>query len=157
MSRLLVLGMGNSIVSDDRIGLHIVERLRAIITNPQIELKTIETGGLSVLDAVTGFDSAIVIDGIKTGKREPGEIIQFTPQQFHPAPRGKAVHDMSFFDAVELGRRMKMKVPERIEMLAIEVADNVTVSEIISPEVLRAVEPVVEKVKALIRDMGLTV
>jgi hydrogenase maturation protease len=157
MRKLLILGMGNSIVSDDRIGLWIVEKMAELADNPGIEIKTLEAGGLDILEAMTGFDFAIVIDAIKTGTHKPGEIIHVTPEQFSSTPRGKAVHDVSFFDAIELGKRMNLKVPDRIDILAIEVIDSITIGESISPQVMEAVDPAIKRVMDLIEETGIQV
>lgn len=157
MKKLLILGMGNSIASDDRIGLWIVEKMEGIAEHPSIEFKTLEAGGLDILEAMTGFDFAIVIDAIKTGTHEPGEIMHLTPEQFSSSPRGKAVHDVSFFDAIELGKRMNLKVPGRIDILAIEVIDSITISESISPQVMEAVDPAIKRVMDLIEETGMRV
>lgn len=156
IQKMLILGMGNSIISDDRIGLYIVEKLKDVVQNPQIEIKTLEAGGLDILDALLGFDAAIVIDAIKTGRNPPGTIQHFTPEQYLSPTRNKAVHDMSFFDAMRLGSQMNLQVPERIDILAVEVTDNQTIGERISPEVLRSADPVIEKVIKLVEESGMS-
>lgn len=157
VKKLLILGMGNSIVSDDRIGLVIAEKIARLVDDPRIEVKMLEAGGLDVMEAMAGFDAAVVIDAIKTGTHEPGEIIHMTPEQFSSTPRGKAVHDVSFFDAVEFGKRMNLKMPCRIDIIAIEVVDNVTVGEKMSQPVMEAVEPSIERVLKLIGEHGIVI
>jgi len=146
--------MGNAIVSDDKVGLLIVNKIAEKAKNPHVEVKTTEAGGLYILDVMMGFDFAIVVDAIKTGKHEPGAIIQFNPGEFDFTPRGTMVHDVSFFDAIELGKKMDIKVPGRIEIVSIEIIDNRTVSENINEEVMKAVDPAIEKVVSLASDMG---
>lgn len=148
--RLLILGMGISIASDDAIGLVIAERIRARAAGAAgVEVRTTERDGLAVLDLMEGFDRAIVVDSIKTGRHEPGEILRFSPEEFDFSPRSAAVHDVSFFQAVELGRRLGLKMPEKMDIVAVEIVDNINVSEKISPDVLAAVEPAVKMVEEL--------
>ena len=150
MAKGLILGMGNPIASDDAIGIVIAEKLKKIINDPKIEIKTTECGGLNILDLICGYDFLIVIDAIKTGKHKPGEIVHFKAEEYDFTHRSAAVHDVSFFQAIELGRRMGMKIPDRIEIISIEIVENRIISEKLSPKVEAAIEPVIEKIKGLI-------
>jgi Ni,Fe-hydrogenase maturation factor len=43
-----------------------------------------------------------------------------------------------------------MKIPERIEIIAVEIVENRRVSEDITPEVRAAVGPVIEMIKGML-------
>jgi len=152
--RLLILGLGNPIVSDDALGFVVLDELEKRINRPEVTLVATQTGGLSFIDLVAGYDVLIIIDAIKTGKHEPGTIVEFSPEEYAVSPRGAAVHDVSFFQALELGRRMNFKIPENIHIIAVEVVDTVNIREEMTPAVERAVPAVVEKVTRLASDLG---
>jgi hydrogenase maturation protease len=152
--KLLILGLGNPIVSDDAVGYIVVDELRKRIDHPGVTFETAQAGGLALLDVVSGYDHVIVIDAIKTGNHEPGEIIQFRPEDYMGSPRGTAAHNVSFFQALELGRRTGMEMPEDIRIVAIEIVDNVNIREELTVEVRKAVPKAVDIVRHLAGDMG---
>ena len=154
MKKLLLLGMGNAIVSDDRIGLLVAEKVRPWVKNPQIEVRTTEAGGIYLLDYITGYDCAIIVNAIKTGRYRPGEIIKGSRKDFDFASRGTVTQKVSFYDLIEIGKKMDLKVPDRIEIIAIEISDNITVSTKVTEEVYKAIAPAIDKVKIIAESMG---
>jgi len=143
--KTLVLGMGNSLASDDAVGIIIAERLQGLITqNQDITVTTTECGGFAFIEIMQGFDRAILIDAIKTGCHKPGTILSFKPEDFDCTIRSAFVHGVSFFQALELGRRMKIKLPNQIEIIAVEIINNTTISDQLSKEVDSAIEEVIK-------------
>ena len=59
--RNLVLGMGNLILGDDGVGLHIVQELAKRIEGEDIDVKDASIGGLSLLETLIGYGKAIII------------------------------------------------------------------------------------------------
>ena len=149
-AKTLILGMGNAIASDDAIGLIIAEQIKQDPKFTGIDVETIESGGLAILESLQGYHSAIIIDSIKTGLRRPGEIIRFRSEDFDCTQRSAGVHDVGFFTSLKLGRKLNMKIPERIEIIAVEILENRRVSEDITPEVRAAIDPVIEMIKGMV-------
>ncbi len=148
--KTLILGMGNAIVSDDAIGLIIAEKIKQDPYFAGVDIETIESGGLAILEMLQGYHLAIIIDSIKTGLHRPGEIIRFRPEDFDCTQRSAGVHDVGFFTSLKLGRKLNMKIPERIEIIAVEIVENRLVSEDITPKVRAAVDPVIEMIKGML-------
>lgn len=142
--RTLLLGMGNPILSDDAVGIRLAEGLgRRLRPRPGLEVREeCCTGGLELLDVVAGFDRLIVLDSIKTTGGRPGDWYRFDGTSLRETMHLNNVHDANFATAMELGRRMGVHVPgdEDIHVLAVEIEDNLTFSERLSPG-LEAVLP----------------
>lgn len=151
--KLLILCLGNPTVSDDAVAHVIAAELENRIDDPNITIETAQAGGPALLDLMTGYDSVIVVDGIKTGMHKPGEITYFQPEDYDTTRRGTAGPDMSFFEALKLGRRKDLRVPDEIRIIAIEIEDNMTVREELTPEVAKAVLPAVQTVLNLVSTM----
>jgi hydrogenase maturation protease len=64
--RLLVIGLGNDILTDDGIGVRLIKDLTGMFENPLIEFKTACCGGLELMELILGFDRIILIDAIRT-------------------------------------------------------------------------------------------
>ncbi|MGB2852819.1 MAG: hydrogenase maturation protease, partial [Dehalococcoidia bacterium] len=64
--KTLVLGLGNPILSDDAVGLRVVEELEGRVDQQEVKLVETTVAGLGLLDFLTGHDRAIIIDSIQT-------------------------------------------------------------------------------------------
>ena len=64
--KTLVLGLGNPILSDDGVGLRVARAVESQLSQQEITVMETSMGGLSLLDLLTGYDRAIIIDAIQT-------------------------------------------------------------------------------------------
>jgi hydrogenase maturation protease len=78
---VIVIGLGNMLMSDEGIGVRIVQRLLDFADKfPSVDFIDAGTGGMSVLHLIEGRDKVVFIDCAKMGE-EPGAIKKFTPQE----------------------------------------------------------------------------
>jgi hydrogenase maturation protease len=141
--RTLLLGMGNPILRDDGVGIVLARRIGArlapadgLVVEPECTV-----GGLNLLELVAGFDRLIVLDSIKTCGGRPGDWYRFDGATLRDTMNLSNVHDANFATAMELGRRMGMGVPREtdIHVFAVEIQENLTFGERLSPELEGAV------------------
>ena len=116
MSAVLVVGLGNPILTDDGIGPRLVEYLEKSGGFPDVEYRSEAVGGLEILERVQGYDSAVFIDAIKTEGGVPGTVYQFQPEDFQETLHLSNLHDVSFLSALELGKKMGLSVPKNIKI-----------------------------------------
>lgn len=138
--RTLVLGLGNPIVSDDSVGLHVVAELRTRLAGvPEIEVDEDYWGGLKLMERMIGYDRAVVIDAIQTGAA-PGTILQLRTNGL-PTQRSASAHDANLATALSLGRKAGMHLPpdEEVILVGIEAADILNFGEQLTPEVEAAI------------------
>jgi hydrogenase maturation protease len=95
---------------------------------------------------ITGYDRTIIIDAIQTEKGKPGQIYRLGPDILTSTRHAGTPHDVNMATALELGRRLKLKLPREITIFAIEVEDVTSFSEECTPGVKRAVPECVEMV-----------
>jgi hydrogenase maturation protease len=144
--KTLVLGLGNSILTDDAVGLTIAEEVRRRLDKADVTVEQASTGGLGLLDLVLGFDKIIIVDAIQTKNNEPGRIRRLSPDQFSGSLRSVSSHDVTLATALELARSLGKDVPQEIVILAVEAADVDSFGEDLTPAVAAAVPDVVELV-----------
>lgn len=81
MSKKLVLGVGNLLLTDEGIGIHAVQRLLDEKLLPEdVEIVDGGTAGLSLLYYLEGVDLMIIIDAVETGG-PPGTIVRLADDQ----------------------------------------------------------------------------
>jgi hydrogenase maturation protease len=148
--RTLVLGMGNPILCDDAVGIRLCREVRTRFETASDSgpaggsgaaqtidfIEDCSLGGLNLLDLVIGYDRLVVFDSIRTPGETPGTWHAMTGATFRETMNTGCVHDANFTTALELGRQMGSQVPapEETYIFAVEISDNTTFSESMTPE-----------------------
>lgn len=146
--KTLVLGLGNTILTDDGVGIHVV---RAVATRCQwddVTFTEASVGGLRLLDVITGYERLVIIDAIQTTGGKPGDVYRLHPDDLQASLHSGSTHDLSLLGALALGRGLDMSLPdnEAIVIIAIEVEDVLTFGETCTPRVQAAIPRAVQMV-----------
>jgi hydrogenase maturation protease len=149
--KTLVLGLGNLILTDDGVGIHVV-RAAASRCSPFKDAVFAEAsvGGLRLLDLLAGYERVIVVDAIQTRGGQPGDIFRLDHGDLRGSLHSGSTHDLSLPGALDLGRRLDMVLPDDKDLiiLAVEVEDVLTFGEVCTPAVAMAIPRAVEIVLA---------
>ncbi|MBU0705210.1 MAG: hydrogenase maturation protease [Chloroflexi bacterium] len=146
--KTLVLGLGNPILTDDGVGIHVVRAAAGRLRRPDVDVAEASLGGLRLLDTVVGYDRLILVDAIQSSGGRPGQVYRLGPGDLRSSMHSASSHDLSLPAAMELGRRLGMVLPEdeAITILAVEVEDVVTFGEACTPHVQAAIPRVAQMV-----------
>jgi hydrogenase maturation protease len=127
-SKVLLLGLGNDILSDDGVGLHIVREIRTRLSGSE-GIDTIDTCemGLSLLDMIVDYECLVLVDAVQTRQVPPGTIQEITLDDMKILPL-MAPHFFGIGEIMAMGRQLGMNVPGRVRIFAIEAGDPFTVS-----------------------------
>jgi hydrogenase maturation protease len=135
--KTLLLGMGNPILSDDAVGVRLARDFKERLAgHPGLEVvEECSVGGLNLIDVLRGYERAIVLDSLATAERVPGAWHHFDDDALRETAHLTNLHDANFATALELGRRIGVPLPKpgRIHIFAVEVEDNSTFSERMTP------------------------
>jgi hydrogenase maturation protease len=72
---VLILGVGNLLLSDESVGVHLVNRLEQTYRFPEgVELVDGGTAGMELLDYIAGRDHVVIMDAVLTGDA-PGTVV----------------------------------------------------------------------------------
>jgi hydrogenase maturation protease len=148
----LVLGLGNSILSDDAVGLHVAAGLQACINQPEVRVCQAEVGGLNLLELLAGYDRIIIIDAIQTRNGTPGDIYRLGWDSLSCTRRTCMTHGIDLAAVIKLGQHLRLAMPKDIIIFAIEARDIQTIGERMSPEVQQAVPLCIEKIRQLLSE-----
>jgi hydrogenase maturation protease len=144
--KTLVLGLGNSILTDDAVGFAVIEEVGKQLDRGDVTVSEASVGGLSLLQLVVGYDKVIIIDAIQTSACQPGEIHRLSPDEFRGTLRAASTHDITFATALDLGHQLGMDIPKEIVIFAVEAVDVETFGEELTAAVAAAVPKVVKLV-----------
>jgi len=151
MPRTLVFGLGNPILTDDGVGIHVVRAAAAQYAPADgVTFAEASVGGLRLLDVLAGYERVILVDAIQTHGGQPGSIYQLTLGDLQASLHSGSTHDMSLHTALDLGRRLGMKLPGDgdIVIFAVEVEDVLTFSNSCTQAVSRAIPRAMQAVRA---------
>ena len=137
--KTLVLGLGNPILSDDGMGPAIARELEKVIDTERATVSEASLGGLNLLDLLVGYDRVIIIDAIKTDGGRPGQIYRLDPEALMTTRYAASPHDVNLVTALELGKKLGLAMPQKIDIFAIEVSDTVNFCEECTPAVAAAI------------------
>ncbi|MDP2158602.1 MAG: hydrogenase maturation protease, partial [Nitrospirota bacterium] len=88
--------------------------------NDTIDVKEVYAGGIRLMDAMTGYDRACIIDAMVTGRWKPGKVSEFGLDELCGTRNIVCTHDTNLSTAIELGRMLDMHLPSRIRIWGIE-------------------------------------
>ncbi|MDD3398276.1 MAG: hydrogenase maturation protease [Candidatus Methanomethylophilaceae archaeon] len=152
--RILVIGLGSPIMSDDAIGLKVVEELEAMRL-PNVITQQEAIGGLDIIPMVMDHRKVIIVDAIQTFRCLPGTITVMDPDDFQHTISPSSAHEMNLPTAMHLGRQLEPeRMPEQVRFVAIEVEDLLTVSEEMTSAVRSAAPEALATVLRLIDEMA---
>ena len=139
--RTIIIGLGNKLFGDDGAGIAVAEKLREFInTNRAIEITTSSLGGLRIIDLLSGFDKAVIVDSIITGQHPPGYIQKWNYEEMINSTRMVSFHDVNFATAVKFAEHLNIPMPTEISVYTIEVRNVESFSESLTPKIKDAVD-----------------
>lgn len=118
--KIVIIGVGNLLMGDDGIGIHVVEYLRREKLPGNVLVFDAETRAFDALEYMDGSDKTVIVDACKKDGA-PGSIYRFT---FDPAGDidesfNLSLHDINFIDALRAGRGI-YKLPKEIVIIGVE-------------------------------------
>ena len=144
--KVLVIGVGNPILSDDGVGIHAARELKKKGLK-NVDVEELAASGLEFLDVIMGYDRIIIIDAIQTKGGTPGDIYTLEESDFEKAIHGSSPHGVNIATALALGRKVVPDLmPKEVDYVAIEAEDVTNVSEKLTSKVEDALPGIVNRV-----------
>ncbi len=145
---VLILGIGNLLLRDEGVGVHIVEDMRRMSLPPHVELMDGGTMGIDLLYYIEGRKKVIVVDTVK-GEHPPGTLYRFTDKNLAiKKPLLRTAHGIDFTDVVVTAQRLGTK-PEEIVFIGVEPEDmeeGMELSPLIKSKMPKIIELVMREV-----------
>jgi len=100
---ILVLGVGNLLLSDEGVGVHVAQRMMTMDMPPEVQVVEGGTDGFGLVNVITEADRMILIDAVKGGG-QPGSIYRFEIEDCPPYPDifKTSVHQISILEVIHL-------------------------------------------------------
>ncbi len=153
--RILILGIGNPLMSDEGAGVRVAELLMNAYEFPEgVDVVDAGTMGLGMLHMFRGVDLMIVVDAIENTGHSPGTVVRLTPEGLAPNQILHSLHDIRFIDVLQAAEMTGMR-PEA-ECVGIQVGSMEQWKTELTPEVEAALPVAVDAVLTILAERGVT-
>lgn len=151
--RVLLLGLGNDILSDDAVGLNVVRSLRGELAgDDRIDVQETMEMGLALLDFMVGYRDVVIVDSIQTGQAAAGTLHELDAAGLKRLT-GRTPHFLGVGETLALGRQLGLAMPERVKIFAIEVDDPFSLGTQMTAAVQAVLPTVMARVTETLRKM----
>lgn len=158
MKKTIIIGIGQHLRGDDAVGVRVVEGWAAqhpkILSSPQVEVALIPLPGLALIDRISGFEYAVLVDAVLGGPGvSPGSLLCLTPDDLSSFSRGTAsAHGWGVAESLALAETLKIEgLPAEIKILGIG-GKQVGVGAGLSPEVEAVIPEAVQRLDQILQE-----
>lgn len=147
---ILILGLGNDILTDDGIGPRLVSDLSSMIISGNVHFNVACCGGLEVMEYIKGYQQVVFIDAIRTRGGNPGDVYYFKPSDFKETSHLSSLHDITFLTALNLGNTLELDLPSDLHIIAVEIIEDMEFSNELTAPLKAGYPEILKKVFAII-------
>lgn len=150
----LVLGVGNLLLQDEGIGIHVVRELSRDGAGLPADTQVVDGGtlGLDLLPLLDGVDGVVFVDAAEL-HREPGAVAVLRGEEIAAATGGHlSVHQVGLADLLAVAR-INGTLPARVALVAVQPGVIAPGLEL-TPEVAAALPAAVAAARAEARAMS---
>ncbi len=154
MKKIIVLGIGNPYLKDDRIGPKIVEDLEKFFSgHDNIIFEVFYSSGIELLDSILDYNCAIFVDSIISDNI--GKITYLTLEDILSIPETSSPHSTNFSTMVKLGMKISPeRMPNQILFCAIGIKDPFTFSDEFTSNLEESYLSILEEIKDKVKDLA---
>ena len=142
--KLLVLGIGNVLMGDEGVGVHVVRHLEREHIPEGVELLDGGTGSFNLLDPMQLARKVILIDAT-LDENPPGTVRRLVPRFSTDYPRTLAAHDIGLKDLLDTFYLLGQQVD--VVLFAVSIAPLQDMGLELSPELALRIAGISELVK----------
>jgi hydrogenase maturation protease len=151
--KIAVLGIGNLLLSDDGVGVHVIKKLQEEYEFPDsVELIDGGTKGLDLLPLFEGKDKILIVDAANF-RKEPGTIDTVEGDKIPAFLSSKlSVHQIGLPDTLFAAKLMDI-TPAEMSLIGIQPKSMETGIEL-SEDIRDKMEPLIKKVLEKLNEWG---
>ena len=151
--RVLVLGIGNLVMSDDGVGVRVVQQLqREYCFTENVGIMDGGTLGLDLLPKLEGIEHLIVVDAVETGQ-EPGTCVRLGGEELPIALETKvSAHQMGLKDLLSVARLLGHS-PGEMVLIGVQPG-SIEMDTELTPKVDAVLQVLVDKVLDELKKTG---
>ncbi len=158
--RTIVVGLGNPVLGDDGVGWRVADAVEKALEEaraggkplPPVQVERLGVGGLRLMEFLTGFDEAVLVDAAEFPGRPAGEVRSCLLEELDSRNAGHldSAHDVSLATAIEMGRKLGARLPASIRIVTVQIVRSDEFGETLSAPVAAAVQDAATEILRLL-------
>lgn len=146
--KTLILGVGNLLLKDEGVGIHVIHTLEKEHMPSGVDLLDGGTGGFHLISWLEDYERIIMVDAT-LDNNPPGTVRVIRPKYASDFPPLMSAHEIGLKDMLEI-MQLTGQMPD-IHLIVISVVDISEVGMNLTPEVQNSIPKVVEYVNNIIK------
>ena len=147
--KALIMGIGNYLMGDEGIGVHVAELLEKEVLPEGIDVLDGGTGGFYLLEYFENYPYIILIDATLDGN-PPGTIRLIKPKFATDFPPAMSTHDIGLKDLVS-ALQVLGKMPD-IDLFVMSIESVQQQGIELTPEIQSAIPKLIERIRSLVHE-----
>ncbi|MBF0325197.1 HyaD/HybD family hydrogenase maturation endopeptidase [Magnetospirillum moscoviense] len=155
--RVVVLGVGNILMSDEGVGVYAVTELDKLYALPDwVEVIDGGTSGMDCLDRIADADLLLIADSMRSPGKQPGDITRIADEEINAWFKTRiSPHQVGLSDVLAACVFQGI-APKKVVLVGVQPASFDTAMEL-TPQVAAVLPQVIERLVAELVDFGVTV
>jgi hydrogenase maturation protease len=145
-NKLLILGIGNVLMGDEGVGVHVVNEVEKAVWPADVECLDGGTGSFLLLESMQNAEKVILIDACIDGA-EAGEVRKLRPKYSKDYPKTLTAHDIGLKDLLDAFYLMGNRAPD-VTLFAISIPPLQDMQLELSPKISNAIPRIAELVRS---------
>lgn len=151
MKKLLILGIGNFVLRDEGVGIHVIHKLEETESfPPEVDVMDGATGGYFLLNDVVEYEHVIMIDA--TIDQFPiGTVRVIRPRYSEDYPPLMSAHEFGLKNMIDAMLFLEQMPDMHLIVISVQEVERMGMS--LTPAVEAAIPEVIRKVKEIVKQI----
>lgn len=123
--KTLILGLGDSGLASERVGLEVARELHAALNDPDIDIIETPAAGIDLFEIVVGYHKVVIVDCVRSGEGGFVELCRLGLEDLELVPKNVTDHGVEYRAKIAVDGAHGTAMPGEISVYAIEVTDDV--------------------------------
>jgi hydrogenase maturation protease len=151
-NKIIILGLGNEYISDDGIGIHAIREFKKHIFSDNYTIEELSVGGIELLDYLSGYEKAIIVDAFCTGSNQSGTIYRYKQTTDEEVMKVRSSHQIDLPQIIGLAKVLGIAIPNEIIVYGVEAKDITTFNCNCTQEVESAIPRLVNLIHSELKE-----
>lgn len=143
-NKVLILGIGNYLMADEGLGVHLAERINKEELPPGVDVLDGGTGGFHLLEYFEQYERVIIIDAT-LDDRPAGTVRLIKPKFAADFPQAMSTHDIGLKDLV--GALQLLGTMPEIDLYVVSIKSIQEQGVELSLEISLAIDNLIDRIK----------
>lgn len=150
MKDILILGIGNLVLKDEGVGIHIIHRLEQMQLPEGVDILDGGTGGIFLIGTLQQYRHIIMIDAT-LDNLPPGTVRRIKPRFSIDYPFLLSAHEIGLKDMID-AMILQDNIPD-IELIVVTAKDIQEIGMELSPDVKKSMNNIIELIYDIINEI----